>query len=167
LQELEIKSGDRVLEVSVGTGANWRILPHTASYFGLDISRGMLNVCRKHIKKWKLEAYLFQGEAEHLPFKDAIFDVVYHVGGINFFNNKAAAIREMIRVSKPGTKLLIVDETERVARKYEKTPFAGVFYSRRPETIATPVDLVPPSMLEIKSREVANEDLYCLTFRKP
>ncbi len=167
LQELEARTGDKVLEVSVGAGGNWRILPRTARYFGLDISRGMLNECQKHIKKWKLEADLFQGEAEHLPFKDAVFDVVYHVGGINFFNDKSAAIREMIRVSKSGTKLLIVDETERVARKFEKVPFSDGFYSKRPETITTPVDMVPQNMLEINVREVAKGDLYCLTFRKP
>jgi hypothetical protein len=32
------------------------------------------------------------------------FDVVYHVGRINFFNGKAGAIREMIRKAKPGTR---------------------------------------------------------------
>jgi ubiquinone/menaquinone biosynthesis C-methylase UbiE len=127
----------------------------------------MLNECRKHIKKWKLEADLFQGEAEHLPFKDAVFDVVYHVGGINFFNDKSGAIQEMVRVSKSGTKLLIVDETEKIAQKFKKVPFSSVFYSKRTEAITTPVDLVPKNMLEINFREVAKGDLYCLTFRKP
>lgn len=33
------------------------------------------------------------------------FDTVFHVGGINFFNDRARAISEMIRVARPGTKL--------------------------------------------------------------
>jgi len=42
--------------------------------------------------------------------------VVFHFGGINFFNDKAAAIREMIRVAKPGTKFVIGDENEALAK---------------------------------------------------
>lgn len=38
LRKLEIGEGDKVLEVSIGTGANLRYLPPTAHYFGLDIS---------------------------------------------------------------------------------------------------------------------------------
>ena len=57
-----------------------------------------------------LQGDLFLGNAECLPFADESFDVVFHVGGINFFNDRAKAIREMIRVAKPGSKILIADE---------------------------------------------------------
>jgi len=46
-----------------------------------------------------------------LPFADNTFDIVFHNGGINFFNDKALAISEMLRVAKVGNKLLIADET--------------------------------------------------------
>jgi ubiquinone/menaquinone biosynthesis C-methylase UbiE len=167
LQQLEIKAGDRVLEVSVGTGGNLRYLPRTAKYFGLDLSWGMLKRCQKNLKARGMEAELFLGAAEYLPFDDGAFDVVFHMGGINFFSDKARAIQEMIRVAKPGTKLMIVDENEQVAKKLEKAPLAGKFYGNRTEMIATPVDLVPVGMQEIKVRDVCNGDLYCLTFRKP
>jgi ubiquinone/menaquinone biosynthesis C-methylase UbiE len=36
---------------------------------------------------------LVQGAAEHLPFVDGVFDAVLHMGGINFFNHKAQALR--------------------------------------------------------------------------
>jgi ubiquinone/menaquinone biosynthesis C-methylase UbiE len=167
LKEMEIESGDRVLEVSVGTGANLQFLPRTAHYFGLDISWGMLRQCQRHVKRWQVETDLFQGAAEHLPFRDAAFDAVLHMGGINFFNDIAQALREMIRVAKPGTKFVIVDETEEVARKYEKSAVAGAFYANRPRTIAAPAALVPPEMQEVKVREMWGGELYCLTFRKP
>ena len=48
---------------------------------------------------------------EELPFADNTFDIVFHNGGINFFNDKALAISEMLRVAKAGNKLLIADET--------------------------------------------------------
>ncbi len=151
LQQLEIKAGDRVLEVSIGTGGNLRYLPRTAKYFGLDISWGMLKRCQKNLKARGIETELFLGAAEYLPFDDEAFDVVFHMGGINFFSDKAQAIQDMVRVAKPGTKIMIVDENERVAQKYETAP----------------MDLVPAGMQEVKVRDVCNGDLYCLTFRKP
>ena len=167
LDELEIEPGAAVLEVSVGTGANLRYLPRTARYFGLDISWGMLMQCQRHVKSWKAEADLFQGAAEHLPFVDEAFDAVLHMGGINFFNNKALALSEMVRVARPGTKFVVVDETEDVAGRYEKTAVAGAFYSNRPGAISAPVESLPPGMLEIGAKTVGGGDLYCLTFRKP
>jgi ubiquinone/menaquinone biosynthesis C-methylase UbiE len=89
------------------------------------------------------------------------------MGGINFFNDIPQALHEMIRVAKPGTKFVIVDETEDVARRYEKTAIAGTFYGNRPRVIAAPIALVPKEMQEIGAREISGGELYCLTFRKP
>jgi ubiquinone/menaquinone biosynthesis C-methylase UbiE len=43
-----------------------------------------------------------QSNAERLPFADRTFDVVFHVGGINFFDQPAVAVREMVRVARAG-----------------------------------------------------------------
>ena len=167
LDELEVRAGDSVLEVSVGTGRNLRFLPHTARYFGLDISWGMLARSRRHAAKWKLDLTLFMGMAECLPFRDESFDVVFHFGGINFFNDRAAAIYEMVRVAKPGTKFVIGDETEEFAQKHQNVAVAGSFYGNRTQAISAPVDLLPAGMKEVRVREIAGGDLYCLSFRKP
>jgi ubiquinone/menaquinone biosynthesis C-methylase UbiE/uncharacterized protein YbaR (Trm112 family) len=168
LRKLEVGASARVLEVSVGTGANIPHLRSDSEVFGLDISWGMLKRCRKRLAKWKRAAELFQGEAEKLPFRDGIFDVVFHVGGINFFNDKARAIAEMIRVAKPGTKVVIVDETEKVVKDiYERTPFTKRYFQKRETTVTSPVDLVPKEMLDIGSKEIGDGRLYCLSFRKP
>jgi hypothetical protein len=73
----------------------------------------------------------------------------------------------MARVARPGTKVLVVDETERVAKAYEKVPVSGQFYGARPEAISAPVDLVPGDMRDVRVREIAGGELYCLTFRTP
>jgi ubiquinone/menaquinone biosynthesis C-methylase UbiE len=167
LDELEVHEGDRVLEVSVGTGRNLRFLPRGARFFGLDISWGMLKQCRRNAARWKLDVTLFMGAAERLPFQDEAFDVVFHFGGINFFNDRAAAIREMIRVAKPGSKFVIGDENEALAIKYEKFPVTGGFYGNRKRAISAPVDLLPPDMQNVQVKEIAGGDMYCLSFRKP
>ncbi|MGO9639988.1 MAG: class I SAM-dependent methyltransferase [Candidatus Acidiferrales bacterium] len=168
LKELEIRPGARVLEVSVGTGANLARLPADIEFFGLDLSWGMLRRCRKHLAKWKCAAELFQGEAERLPFRDAAFDVVFHAGGFNFFADRAQAVREMIRVAKPGTKIAIADETEKVVKHgYEKMPVVRKYYKGREETVVAPTEFIPPECTEIQTREFFGGRLYCLTFRTP
>ena len=168
IPELEIPAGARVLEVSVGTGANIRFLRSDIEFFGLDLSWNMLHKCQRNLQRWHREAHLFHGEAERLPFRDAVFDCVYHVGGINFFDDKARAMAEMIRVSKPGTKIMIVDETEKVVKEqYRKNPFTRGVYKGEDRLAAAPIELVPAGMREIESRVVNAGNEYCLTFRKP
>jgi len=167
LDELEVKDGDRVLEVSVGTGRNLQFLPRTAQYFGLDISWGMLKQCQRNMRKWNLDISLIMGNAECLPFKKESFDVVFHFGGINFFNDRAASIREMIRVAKPGTKFVIGDENEELAQRYENLPGMDGWYGNRAQAITAPVDLLPPEMQEVCVKDISGGDLYCLSFRKP
>jgi ubiquinone/menaquinone biosynthesis C-methylase UbiE len=167
LDELGMKPGDRVLEVSIGTGANLKFLPAEARYFGCDLSWGMLMQCQHNLGRWSRQAELFLGAAERLPFRDDVFDVVFHMGGINFFNDRAAALREMIRVARPGTKLLIVDETKRQAKAYAKAPLSGRFYGPHPGAGSAPVDLLPGDMRDVHVRYIAHGELYSLTFRKP
>jgi ubiquinone/menaquinone biosynthesis C-methylase UbiE len=167
LDELEIEADDDILEVSVGTGRNLQFLPHTAHFYGLDISSGMIKKCQRNAAKWGLDVSLCLGTAEKLPFRDEAFDVVFHFGGINFFNDRAAAIREMIRVARPGTKFIIGDENEKLAERYQNVPVTGGFYGNRERVISAPVDLLPEGMEDIHVKDICGGDLYCLSFRKP
>ena len=168
---LDVKPGDSVLETSVGTGLNFKYLPGSVSLTGIDLSPEMLVNCQSNLRRWQFQADLFMGNAESLPFADESFDVVFHVGGINFFNDRARAIREMIRVAKPGTKILIADETEEhVKAMYESGPVTGRYYKNRKQPVTAPIDLVPPEMLETHLeilKPVGKNRFYVLTFRKP
>jgi ubiquinone/menaquinone biosynthesis C-methylase UbiE len=168
LRLLETKPGDTVLETSVGTGLNFKYLPQGVKLFGLDLSSGMLASCQANLHRWELDADLFLGNAEELPFADNSFDVVFHSGGINFFNDRAKAIGEMIRVAKPGSRILIADETEEyVKSSYERNPITRGNVKDRQEAVSAPVDLVPPEMQEVKVESVWAGKFYALTFRKP
>jgi len=163
--------GGRVLEVSIGPGVNLPYLVNRSDVgeiFGLDISSGQLQRCQSYVRKKGWEVELFLGNGEQLPFQDESFDGVFHVGGINFFNNKKAAIDEMIRVSKPGSRILIADETEKGARGYEKfIPGFKKSFNNKRNVIVPPIDLVPPEMLETRVFDVWKGWLYCLEFCKP
>jgi ubiquinone/menaquinone biosynthesis C-methylase UbiE/uncharacterized protein YbaR (Trm112 family) len=168
IAELEIPPRARVLEVAVGTGANLRYLPADIDFYGVDLSWGMLQKCRKNLRKWRRGAHLFQAQAGRLPFRAAVFDCVFHVGGINFFSDQERAIREMIWVAKPGTKIVIVDETEKEIRSnYQKNPATKAYFPPGTEAVRCPIDLVPEDMEEVRAREITGGKLYCLSFRKP
>jgi ubiquinone/menaquinone biosynthesis C-methylase UbiE len=165
---LEVPSNARVLEVAVGTGANLPYLPVDVEFCGLDLSWGMLKRCRRNLRRWKREAFLCQGEAERLPFRDASFDVVFHVGGINFFDDRFRAIRELVRVARPGTRIVIADETEQAVRTiYERMPFVKRFFKSRETEVNIPTELIPNDMREVRAETVFDGLVYVLSFRTP
>lgn len=164
-------NGGKVLEVSIGPGVNLPFLltsPSVGEVYGLDISIGQLNRCRSRIRRNGWDVELFLGNGEQLPFVDDSFDSVFHIGGINFFTNKKQAIDEMIRVAKPGTRIIICDENESGAQWYEKflPGFKSAFQGQR-EKVVAPLNLVPATMLDLKLNNIWNDFMYCLEFRKP
>jgi ubiquinone/menaquinone biosynthesis C-methylase UbiE len=171
LQDIHIEEGYKVLEVSVGTGWNIKGLPKDAQYFGLDISKGMLNKCVKNKRKWNLDLELCLGNGEYLPYRDNYFDSVFHIGGINFFNDRERAIKEMIRVTKPGTKIVIIDETEKdIKEQYQKIPFAKKYFKDEDidmDRLFAPIDLVPLEMQEKEVKIIDKGSMYQLSFVKP
>jgi ubiquinone/menaquinone biosynthesis C-methylase UbiE len=128
----------------------------------------MLRRCVRKLSRGLRPYSLFHGEAEHLPFRDGLFDCVYHIGGINFFNDKAQAIREMIRVAKPGAKIVLSDETEEVVREnYQRNPATRAYFEKGTEAVSAPIDLVPAAMQKLQLHDICKGKLYCLSFCKP
>jgi ubiquinone/menaquinone biosynthesis C-methylase UbiE len=167
LAPLEVKPGDLVLETSIGTGLNFQYLPRDIRRVGIDLSEQMLWNCRRNLLRWQMDADLMVANAEHLPFASNTFDSVFHVGGINFFSDRAQAIREMVRVAKPGSLLLIADETEEhVQHAYEHIPYTAEFFKNRTETVSAPIDLLPPDIEQVNLDIVMRGRFYVLSFRK-
>jgi ubiquinone/menaquinone biosynthesis C-methylase UbiE len=161
LSLLEIKDSDKVIEISIGTGRNIKYLNPQAEYYGIDISLGMLKRCRVKMKRLKREITLIQAEAECLPLRDESFDVVFSAGGFNFFNDPGKAVTEMLRIAKPGTRLLITDETEKLRLKYAKNDFY------KGNKIKNPAEYLPDYCRDVEYKEICAGDLYVLTFKKP
>jgi ubiquinone/menaquinone biosynthesis C-methylase UbiE len=164
-----VRAGDRILEVGIGTGLNLSLLPKDARYAGVDISWKMLSRCRRRAARLQREACLCLAQAEALPFREESFDRVFSVGGFNFFTDKQAAMKEMIRVAKPGSTILIVDETPKhVKTAYERTPLARkAFKEESSDSLRAPVELVPENMQDVRCEEVWDGRFYALSFVKP
>lgn len=170
--KLSLKSGDRCLYTSIGTGVD---LPYFAEQIslerielvGLDLSMGMLRRCQTRLRPYPETSLLVQANAERLPLADRSFDVVWHVGGINFYDQPAVAVKEMLRVAKAGALILIADETKDVVTKnYQRSPFTRSYFKDAP-TDFRPRDWVPPGVSDPTYEEVWDGKGYLLTFKAP
>ena len=173
LDRLELNGG-RILEVSIGTGVNLRYLfesPNVGEVYGLDISAGQLVRCSRLVTSRGWQVDLFLGTAEALPFKQGSFDSVFHIGGINFFSDKKQAIDEMIRVARPGSKIVIADESEQLARLIVRIQGFLRSHQGKKWDMSSIVDLVPDTMEEVRIDGIWRAHFryhgYCLEFRKP
>lgn len=95
-------SGERVLDVACGTGivartAAGRVGPGGA-VTGVDVNPAMLDVA-KRLAGESIE--FVESNAQSLPFDDASFDVAFCQQGLQFFGDRAAALKQMHRVITP------------------------------------------------------------------
>lgn len=106
LARMALRPGERVLDVACGTGIVARLaaplLGPAGSIIGTDLNAGMLEVARRHQPSGGAHVEWRQGDAMALPFPDAGFDVVLCQQGLQFFPERAGALREMRRVLRPG-----------------------------------------------------------------
>jgi SAM-dependent methyltransferase len=105
IERLPLRSGSRVLDVACGTGivarlAASRVAPDGRAV-GVDINAGMLTTARKVAHAAGLDIEFGEGDANALAFPDAAFDAVLCQQGLQFFLDRAGALREMRRVLAP------------------------------------------------------------------
>jgi ubiquinone/menaquinone biosynthesis C-methylase UbiE len=106
---LNVRQHDRILEVGCGAGAVLRLLAETgASLSGIDYSAPHLEIARRMLPSANFQ----HAAANNLPFGDATFEAVFAYGVFLYFDDLAyaeKALQEMLRVTKPGGKMLIMD----------------------------------------------------------
>ena len=103
------KHGDRVLDVACGTGVVARCaiqrVGRRGHVVGLDLSPAMLAAARSAARETSIEWR--EGSALVMPFSDRSFDVVLCQQGLQFFPDRAAALRQMRRVLAIGGRLAL------------------------------------------------------------
>jgi demethylmenaquinone methyltransferase/2-methoxy-6-polyprenyl-1,4-benzoquinol methylase len=114
IRELRALHPQKILDVATGTGdvaiMTWKFLK-PATIIGIDISEKMLGFGRKKIAKLLLnkEIELQQGDSEAINFPAATFDAVTVAFGVRNFQNLHKGLAEMLRVLKPGGKLVVLE----------------------------------------------------------
>lgn len=99
---LELRPGERILDVACGSGYWTRKLAATCgcTAVGIDLSETEIAVAQRHHSG--AHCTYLQSSAETLPFPTATFDKVISVCALEHFSSDTAALAEMARVLKPG-----------------------------------------------------------------
>lgn len=107
-----VRHGERALDLCCGTGdLAFALAKAGAEVVGLDFSEEMLGVAKAKSKvqgpRSKVE--FVRGDAQQIPFPDSAFDIVTIGYGLRNLADLDGGIREMLRVSKPGGRMVALD----------------------------------------------------------
>ena len=104
---------DEVLDVACGPGRlTLDLAPHVRRVTGLDLTPGMLEQARTALAASGADnAGFVEGDAAAMPFPDASFSVVISSAAFHHFETPARILAEMIRVCRPGGRVVISDVT--------------------------------------------------------
>lgn len=130
IEKSMVRPGDRVLDVAGGTGDLARQFSRRVGASGTvvltDINGAMLGIGRDRLLDEGLVLPLAQCDAEHLPFRSDTFDCVSVAFGLRNMTHKAHALAEMLRVLRPGGRLLVLEFSrvwKPLARLYDTYSF--------------------------------------------
>ena len=107
---LEIKPGERVLEVGVGTGLNLPLYPRQCRVTGVDISEEMLEKAKERAQSEGMANVSLEiMDASNLAFPDGSFDHVLATYVISAVPDPVKTLFEMQRVCKPNGNLVVLN----------------------------------------------------------
>ena len=122
-----------VLDVGCGTGENFAYLARADLVAALDLSTEMAGEAERRARQMGRAVAVLAGDAQQLPFPDDRFDTVISAFSSCTFPDHAAAFREMVRVTRPGGRILLLEHSRssfgpiarrqdrNVARVYERS----------------------------------------------
>lgn len=169
VRRLGLKPGGSVLETAAGDGANleWiaREAQHSVSMFGVDLSPRMLAAARRRFRNSLDPPELIVGNAINLPFDDNTFDAALDGFGMKYYSDKRRAMEELLRVVKPGGKVVISEIG--LPSRSAPTVRQRLLLLSVPGIGEPPGSDVIPSHLGVVLAWDAHRTAFTIEFRKP
>ncbi len=110
IQNLDLRPGQRILDVGVGTGFSLPLYPAHVQVVGVDLSGQMLREAQKRVRKERLShVTLMEMDACRLAFPDDAFNVVIAAFVISVVPDPIRMMAEVKRVSKPDGQIVIIN----------------------------------------------------------
>jgi ubiquinone/menaquinone biosynthesis C-methylase UbiE len=119
-----ISTGASVLSVGCGPGVILRevcALDPSIRATGLDISGERVKEAKQRNRE-NAQANFVRGDAQNMDFDSNSFDLVYSRMLMEYLKDKEAAVREMVRVCKPGGAVLLQDLDGQLLWHYPEDP---------------------------------------------
>ncbi|MCB0526032.1 MAG: bifunctional demethylmenaquinone methyltransferase/2-methoxy-6-polyprenyl-1,4-benzoquinol methylase UbiE [Lewinellaceae bacterium] len=114
IRYLAVAKPEKILDVATGTGDVAILMAKMLkpkSVIGIDIANQMLEIGRKKIEAQGLSDVITMetGDSEKIKFEDGSFDAVTVAFGVRNYENLENGLIEMLRVLKPGGRLVILE----------------------------------------------------------
>lgn len=114
------KPGMRILDIAAGTGTSSAALAKSgAAVTALDFSKGMIETG----KRLHPELTFIYGDALALPFEADQFDITTISFGLRNTNDTSKALREALRVTRPGGSIYVVEFSHPISRIFRTIYF--------------------------------------------
>jgi ubiquinone/menaquinone biosynthesis C-methylase UbiE len=135
------RASGATLEIAIGTGLNLGLYPAAINLTGVDLQPAALDFARGRARDLGRTVTLRRADAMALPFDDASFDTVVYTFALCEVPDVSAALREAVRLLRPGGALLLADHvvsTNLVLRAGQRLlerltiPASGEHFTRRP-----------------------------------
>ena len=134
LERVQLDADWRVLDIACGPGTSTMLVSEFVDHVdALDFSAEMVRKLKSHIKTEQIDnIFPLQGDAHSLPYSENTMDLCISTFGLIFCVDRKKALREVLKVLKPGGRLLM-------------TSWAPIENSPMSQVVASAIDGGQPS----------------------
>jgi len=167
IDKLNLKASSKVLEIACGTGRDSVLIAKRLNKEGelhlQDISEDMIRICMDKLSNDILKKSFCLSNAHYLPYPDNYFDATYSFGAMGEFSDKKVVLSEMIRVTKPGGKIVFGDES--IPIWLRNTEYYKILVKTNPMFEANiPIEDMPVEARNVNLSWVIGNTFYLIDF---